>query len=87
MISTATRARPKTIVWRPARRNGRAHRWAWVRAEPRAPVAVSSSGGSTSRRWRSPDGRPVAIDEPGLPAGQLGGELARGSRSSPSSRR
>ena len=30
-----------------------------VRAEPRAPVAGSSSGGSTSSRWRSPDGAPL----------------------------
>ena len=33
--------RPNTIVWRPARRNGSAQRWASVSAEPRAPVAAS----------------------------------------------
>ena len=77
MISTATRARPKTIVWRPARRNGSAQRWACVSAEPRAPVAWSSSGGSTRRMWRAPGRRPVAIDQPRRPAGELRGELGR----------
>ena len=36
MISTAVLDRPKTTVWRPARRNGRAQRWASVSAELRA---------------------------------------------------
>ena len=56
-ISTATRDRPKTIVWRPARRNGSAQRWARVRADPRAPLAGSRIGGSTSRTCRSPAAR------------------------------
>ena len=59
MISTATRDLPKTTVWRPARRNGRAQRWASVRAEPRAPVAASMTGGSTSSRCFSPAGAPL----------------------------
>ena len=59
MISTAVRLRPKTTVWRPARRNGIAQRWARVRFEPRAPVATWVSGGSTRRTWRSPDGAPL----------------------------
>ena len=37
MISTATRLLPNTTVWRPARRNGSAQRWASVSADPRAP--------------------------------------------------
>ena len=41
------------MVWRPARRKGRAQRWASVTAEPRAPLAGSSTGGSTSTTWRS----------------------------------
>jgi hypothetical protein len=59
MISTAVRVRPNTTVWRPARRNGSAQRWASVIAEPRAPVAGSRIGGSTRRMWRSPEGAPL----------------------------
>ena len=59
MISTATRDLPKTTVWRPARRNGSAQRWASVSAEPRAPVALSMTGGSTSSRCFSPAGAPL----------------------------
>ena len=59
MISTATRDLPNTTVWRPARRNGIAHRWASVSAEPRAPVEASRTGGSTSRMCFSPDGAPL----------------------------
>ena len=58
MISTPTRERPKTSVWRPAFKNGSAQRVARVRADPRAPVAGSRSGGWTMRMWRSPDGAP-----------------------------
>ena len=57
-ISTATRDRPNTIVWRPARRNGSAQRWASVAAEPRAPLSGWRIGGSTRTTWRSPAGAP-----------------------------
>ena len=87
MISTATRACPNTMVWRPARRNGSAQRWARVSAEPRAPVAGSRSGGSTSRTCCAPDGAPLRSMSRGGPPGQLRRELAPGSRSSPSSTR
>ena len=75
MISTATRARPNTIVWRPARRNGSAQRWAWVSAEPRAP-----RGRVQERRVDEQDvpragRRAVAIDEPGRATGELRREL------------
>ncbi len=59
MISTATRDLPNTTVCRPARRNGSAQRSASVSADPRAPVAPSMTGGSTSRRCFSPDGAPL----------------------------
>ena len=59
MISTATRDFPKTTVWRPARRNGIAHRCASVSAEPRAPVEASMTGVSTSSTCFSPDGAPL----------------------------
>ena len=55
-ISTATRDRPKTIVWRPARRNGSAQRWARVTAEPRAPLAgvEDAAGRRAGRAARRP---------------------------------
>ena len=59
MISTEVRLRPNTTVWRPARRNGIAQRWATVIDDPRAPVDRSTSGGSTRRTWRSPLGAPL----------------------------
>ncbi len=59
MISTATRDFPNTTVWRPARRNGIAQRWARVSADPRAPVEASMIGGSTRRTCFSPDGAPL----------------------------
>ena len=68
MISTATRLLPNTTVWRPARRNGSAHRWASVSAEPRAPVDASMTGGSTSSTCFSPDGAPLrSISRTGRP--------------------
>ena len=64
--STAVRARPNMIVWRPAGRNGSAQRLASVWAEPRAPVEASMIGGSTSRACRSPVGvRLMSRDAPG----------------------
>ena len=77
MISTDVRARPNTIVCRPARMNGSAQRWASVSGEPRAPVRPSITGGSTSRMWRSPAGAPLRSTTIGRPARQRGSELAR----------
>ena len=68
MISTATRDLPNTTVWRPALRNGSAQRWASVSADPRAPVAASMTGGSTSSRCFSPAGAPLrSISRTGRP--------------------
>jgi len=49
--------RPKTMVWRPARRNGRAHRWASVIDDPGRPMRVDDRR-STNSTWRSPEGAP-----------------------------
>ena len=65
------------MVWRPARRNGRAQRWARVTAEPRAPLAGSRMGGSTSRTWRSPAGAPFRSISSAWPTRQHRGEFAR----------
>ena len=48
-------------------------------AEPRAPVAASRSGGSTSRTWRSPDGAPLRSTRRGGRPVSVVGELAPGS--------
>ena len=86
-ISTATRDRPKTIVWRPARRNGSAQRWASVRAEPRAPVAASMHRRVDEQDVALAGRRAIAIDESSRPAGEHPRRARPGSRSSPSSRR
>ena len=65
------------MVCRPARRKGRAQRWASVTAEPRAPLAGSSSGGSTSRTWRSPAGAPLRSRTRDRPPDERLRELAR----------
>ena len=58
MISTATRVRPKITVCRPARRNGSAHRWASVRAEPRRAGGRIQDRRVHEQEMPLPDGAP-----------------------------
>ncbi len=62
MISTATRERPKTTVWRPARRNGSAHRSASVIAEPAGARGAVEDRRIDQQQVLLAGGRTVAID-------------------------
>ncbi len=75
--STATRARPKTMVWRPARRKARAARYESPWGPGRTPVRGIQRRRVQDHDVALPLGRAAAVDDVEGPPGQGLGELAR----------
>ena len=77
MISTATRDFPNTTVWRPARRNGSAQRWASVSAEPARPGRAVDHRRVHQQQVLLARRGPVAVHQPRRPPGERLGQLGR----------